>query len=54
MSDAIPTATRYREEAQDKRKVAEKVTDATQKKQLLREAEALEDLAQTLEEGAPG
>ena len=54
MPDPATSAATYRKEAQDKRQLAEKLTDPLQRDQLLSEAQALDDLAQTLEEAAPG
>jgi hypothetical protein len=51
--DRVTVAAAYREEAQSKRQMAERLTGETEKYRLLKEAEALDDLAQTLEEAAP-
>jgi hypothetical protein len=54
MADPATTAAAYRQEAADKRRMAERLTDPAQRNRLLKEAQALDDLAQTLEEAAPG
>lgn len=54
MADPATTSAAYRQEAAGKRQMAERMTDETQRNRLLQEAEALDDLAQALEEAAPG
>jgi len=53
MADPATNAASCRQDAQAKRQRAERLTDGAERTQLLREAEALDDLAQTLEEAAP-
>jgi len=53
MADPATSAASYRQEAQAKRQMAERLTDEAQRNQMLKEAQALDDLAQALEEAAP-
>jgi hypothetical protein len=53
MADPATNAAAYRQEANGKRQMAERLTDEAQRNHLLQEAQALDDLAQALEEAAP-
>jgi hypothetical protein len=53
MADPATTASTYRQEANGRRQMAERMTDETQRNRILQEAQALDDLAQALEEAAP-